>query len=709
MKTNSDKTKEQLLKDVERLNARVSELEESENKGKELFSATIESISDGFFILETENLVVKYFNQAAEELLGRKEEDVLEKPLFEAFPEAKGSIFEKQYQEAFNNKKFIAFETYFGEKPYVNWYDVRVYPGENIISVLFQIITEQKQAKETLLNSNSILTSIVESPDNVIMFALDTNYNYLGFNKAHEKEMKLIYDVDIERGKHILSYMPNEDDRAKAEQNYVRVLNGERFIEIQQYGLGEDRSWYELIFNPIISARDKVTGFTVYVTNITQRMQSEEELRQSEEKFRSLSQISPVGVFITDAEGKTTYWNNRLCEITGMSNEEGKGTRWVDSIHPDDKERVFDEWYKSAEARTNFRQDYRFVDQEGNVTWTIGQATPLKDSNDELIGFVGSITDITDLKQSEEELARTKTLLSETEKTGKIGGWFVDLETMTQTWTEETYRIHEVDKDFIPDVSKGINFYAPWARPIIEQAFNHTVETGEPFDLELEFITAKGNKIWVHTVGKAQQVDGVTKVVSGSFQDITEGKLAENAVITSEERYRSLLSILTSVIWVTDGEGQFVEPQLMFEEFTGQPWDKHKGWGWTNMIHPDDRDNVSELWSEAVKSKSTYRSDGRMMRANGKYCYFEAVATPIFDEQGSFKEWVGTLADTTERKKAEEELSKYYETLEETVKERTKDLEEQNKKLDDAMKVFVGREKKIGELERRLRALGGKV
>jgi len=113
------------------------------------------------------------------------------------------------------------------------------------------------------------------------MFALDANYNYLSFNKAHVKEMKYIYDADIEVGQHIFSYMLNEDDRLKAEINYNRVLKGERFIEIQEYGAADSRFWYELIFNPIISTSNQVTGFTVFVTNITERKQAEEQIKSS--------------------------------------------------------------------------------------------------------------------------------------------------------------------------------------------------------------------------------------------------------------------------------------------------------------------------------------------------------------------------------------------------------------------------------------------
>ncbi len=112
----------------------------------------LESISDAFFALD-DSLVVTYFNRAAELLLRRKSEDVVGRKLFEAFPEAKGAVFEEQYTRAAREKVALAFETFFGEKPYENWYDVRVYPQENGISVYFQVITERKRTEESLKKS----------------------------------------------------------------------------------------------------------------------------------------------------------------------------------------------------------------------------------------------------------------------------------------------------------------------------------------------------------------------------------------------------------------------------------------------------------------------------------------------------------------------------------------------------------------------------
>jgi len=118
--------------------------------------AILESISDAFLSLDSQ-LVVTYFNAAAEEALGRLRSDVIGRPLFEAFPEARGSIFEEKYTRALRDKVALYFETYFGIEPYANWYQVRVYPYADGISVYFQVITDRKQAEQDLRELNAQL------------------------------------------------------------------------------------------------------------------------------------------------------------------------------------------------------------------------------------------------------------------------------------------------------------------------------------------------------------------------------------------------------------------------------------------------------------------------------------------------------------------------------------------------------------------------
>ncbi len=135
--------------------------EEAIRRASERTSIILSSINDGFFSLDNE-LVVTYFNRAAEHLLNRKAEDVVGRPLFEAFPEAKGSIFEENYVRAIKEKINLSFEAYFGVAPYKNWYSVRVFPFENGISVYFLVTTERKEAEQALARQAQIDAALAE-------------------------------------------------------------------------------------------------------------------------------------------------------------------------------------------------------------------------------------------------------------------------------------------------------------------------------------------------------------------------------------------------------------------------------------------------------------------------------------------------------------------------------------------------------------------
>lgn len=139
------------------------------------------------------------------------------------------------------------------------------------------------------------------------------------------------------------------------------------------------------------------------------------------------------------------------------------------------------------------------------------------------------------LSQLNDKLEEKRILFAETEKIGRVGGWEFNIDTHKQKWTDETYKIHELDTSFNPSIENGIDFYTLKSKPIIKKAIDQAIESGKPFDLELEIITAKGNLKNVHVIGKT---DLTNSKVIGFIQDITDKKKIEIELKESERHLR---------------------------------------------------------------------------------------------------------------------------------------------------------------------------
>jgi len=225
---------------------------------------------------------------------------------------------------------------------------------------------------------------------------------------------------------------------------------------------------------------------------------------------------------IADAQGRLVRVNPAWTNALGFTEEELQGTQFIELVHPDDVKPTLKALHSLVQGQYVLNFTNRYRTKTGGFRWLEWRATPIPRS-----GVTYAIArDITEQRAINEKLAASDQLLRDAALMANIGGWELHTSDMTPRWSAEVHRIHEVPLDTQPDLESALNFYAPEARPIIKGVIVRAQREGTPWDLELPFITAKGNHIWVRTMGRAEHRNGACIKLSGVFQDITERRSA---------------------------------------------------------------------------------------------------------------------------------------------------------------------------------------
>jgi PAS domain S-box-containing protein len=272
------------------------------------------------------------------------------------------------------------------------------------------LVTEVKKT-ETNHDMPALLSSLVESPADVIILSIDIDFNYTFFNTAHKKEMKKIWGVDIELGKNLLDYIPSKEERERLNKNFKRVLKGEQFTIQEQYG----DFWYELAYSPISDNNMMVKGITVFITDRTDFRKAEKTMRESEERYHSLVSNIPIVTWISDSSGKTTFISPNVKDVYGYTPEEiyKTGTKlWLGRIHNDDINTVKDAYKGLFEKDGHFDISYRIKRKDGKWIWLNDKAVTTYEKEGIKYAY-GVFSDITDRKEVENELLKHRELLEE--------------------------------------------------------------------------------------------------------------------------------------------------------------------------------------------------------------------------------------------------------------------------------------------------------
>ena len=173
-------------------------------------------------------------------------------------------------------------------------------------------------------------------------------------------------------------------------------------------------------------------------------------------------------------------------------------------------------------------------------------------------------------------------------------------------------------------------------------------------------------------------------------RQVSERRKIEQELRHGELRYKSLVNVLTAIVWNTPGSGEFETDQPAWSRFTGQSFEQLKGWGWLDAVHPDDRELTARIWSAAVANRTIYEIEHRIRGHDGAYRHMSVRAVPIMSDEGTLREWVGVHTDIDEQMQVKEMLRLGKESAEATTRAKSEFLANMSHEIRTPMNGILG-------------------
>jgi len=436
-------------------------------------------------------------------------------------------------------------------------------------------------------------------------------------------------------------------------------------------------------------------AFYVVRHDETQRRQWAHSLSESEERVRLLLDSTGEGIYGIDMQGRCTFCNPAGLTLLGFrAASEVLGRNMHDLVH---HTRPGGAPYPTEDCPIYraLRSD-RGMHSEDEVFWRAdGTSFPVEyrshpvSRDGKTIGAVVTFADVAHRKRAEETMRlRDRSLQAITQ------GLFI---TDPSRSDEPIVYVNEAFEAMTgyprgEVIGRDIRFLrGPETDPAGMQTLREAYREGDECTVELRVHRKDGVPFWCSlALSPVQDIQGRVTHFVGVMTDVTARKEFEENLGRSEERFRSLVEAIAAIVWTTPAAGGFESEQAEWSEFTGQAFERLRGAGWLDAVHPDDRAETLEATARGLAGRAPYQFEHRLRRKDGVYRHMVVRAVPIFNGDGSIREWVGVDDDVTERKEAEDALVEAKEAAEAASRSKSTFLANMSHELRTPLNAIIG-------------------
>jgi len=530
-------------------------------------------------------------------------------------------------------------------------------------------ITEREQIQKEKAEQEHIFRSIFDStfnftgllePDGTLIEANKPALDFGGFTLADAKGLKF-YDAPW--------WSLSEEIKKQLKSAIKSAADGE-FIRYDVDVLGVDGKVIRLDFSitPIQNEEGEVIYLVPEGRNISEKEQMNKELIRTKERLEKAQEIAKIGDWNWDLIKDEISWSDQNYKVFGQTKDFQPNFEQLNAlIHEEDRE-PFQKDVEKAITENVFHdfihrivlkngEEIRYIHERGKVFYS-EEGEPYR--------MAGTSQDITEtvlrelkLEAQAAEVQRGLDLLSETQSAAKIGSWEVDLESMKAFWSDEVYRIHEVESGIPIKVEDGIKFYREDFRPVIQNAIDNAVENKSSWDEECILLTKSGKEIWVRAIGHPVFEDGQLTGLRGLFMDIDETKRKTLELDETNEKLQLSVEAGQIAIWIWDMKTNELEWNEQAYEVFGVSKDFEPTFEkFSAMIHPDDLDYVIGTTQKAIETDERFDIQFKFNKGNGDEIILSGRGEVVRDEDGNPLQMIGINMDVTDRNEMVENLKR---------------------------------------------------